>query len=92
MVNLPPYGEKTDLPLGCKSQGYKYPNNYLLKGGYAMRRDIHQKGNYLSLHYFSLNIDLTVGGAFLGKTPEVDLAGLGEDASSSPDQQCLSQT
>ena len=73
MVHLPPYGEKTDLPLGCKSQGYKYSNNYLLKEG--LRHETrHRSKRKLSLSFSPslyiislLNTDLTVEEAFLGK-------------------------
>ena len=75
MVNLPPYGEKTDLPLGCKSQGYKYPNNYFLKKGllhetrHISKRKLSLSLSLcLSLYIISLlNTDLTVEGAFFGK-------------------------
>jgi len=58
MVNLSPYGEKTDLPLGCKSQGYKYLNNYLLKGATSweetyIKQEIISLPLSLSLHYLS---------------------------------------
>jgi len=75
MVNVPPYREKTDFPLGCKSQGHKYPNNYLLKGGlrHETRHTSKRKLSLslspsLSFYIISLlNTYLTVGGVFLGK-------------------------
>jgi len=71
MMNLLSLWVEDWFALGCKSQGYKYSNHYLLWGGLC-HETIHTSKRKLSLSlslYFIslLNTDLIVGGASLGK-------------------------